>query len=238
MSPTSPTNLESYTKVTRRKRRRNKRCQRKRGRSGGSKKLKLLFWNVHGRNSFENNYCNDRLLDKFSSNFLCETWLRSPSPLLKYKEIFFNEAKKAHFGRPSSGMKFYTNHALKMQQKSKTFYHLALSLLVPGTEKYFPFVFVGDETFPLKENLLRPYPGRSLNHDRRICYLIHSLLHRYLASGNSQASICFEYRCGRSTVSTIIRETNKAICDALQSRYLQRPNADEWQSIAKFFDDR
>ncbi|KAG1654677.1 Protein ANTAGONIST OF LIKE HETEROCHROMATIN PROTEIN 1 [Nymphon striatum] len=102
---------------------------------------------------------------------------------------------------------------------------LPLPCRVPGTEKDFPFVFVGDETFPLKENVLGPYPGRSLNHDRRICYLIHSLLHRYLASGNSQASICFEYRCGRSTVSTIIRETNKAICDALQSRYLQKPNS-------------
>ncbi|KAG1713950.1 hypothetical protein GQR58_002018 [Nymphon striatum] len=44
-----------------------------------------------------------------------------------------------------------------------------------------------------------------------------SMTLRYLASGNSQASISFEYRCGRSTVSTIIRETNKAIWDALQS---------------------
>ena len=35
------------------------------------------------------------------------------------------------------------------------------------TEKY-PFVFVGDEAFPLKINLLKPYPRNALNNSRRI----------------------------------------------------------------------
>jgi len=31
-----------------------------------------------------------------------------------------------------------------------------------------PFVFVGDNTFPLTPKLMRPYPGRYLSEDRRI----------------------------------------------------------------------
>lgn len=35
-------------------------------------------------------------------------------------------------------------------------------LLQLGTDKSFPYFFVGDNAFPLKKNLMRPYPGRSL----------------------------------------------------------------------------
>ncbi len=32
---------------------------------------------------------------------------------------------------------------------------------LPGSERVLPYVIVGDEAFPLKTNLMRPYPGRS-----------------------------------------------------------------------------
>ena len=35
-------------------------------------------------------------------------------------------------------------------------------LLPNTTQSPLPFVFVGDETFPLKTNMLRPYPGKNL----------------------------------------------------------------------------
>ena len=31
---------------------------------------------------------------------------------------------------------------------------------LPGSQKKTPYVFVGDEAFPLKENMMRPYPGK------------------------------------------------------------------------------
>jgi hypothetical protein len=30
------------------------------------------------------------------------------------------------------------------------------------------YVFVGDEAFPLLENLMRPYPGNNLSHEKKI----------------------------------------------------------------------
>lgn len=34
--------------------------------------------------------------------------------------------------------------------------------ILPGTEKYFPYVFVGDEAFPLKTYLVKPYSRKAL----------------------------------------------------------------------------
>jgi hypothetical protein len=40
--------------------------------------------------------------------------------------------------------------------------------VLPGTQQEAPMVFVADEAFPLKCNLLRPYPGTALNQEKRI----------------------------------------------------------------------
>ena len=39
---------------------------------------------------------------------------------------------------------------------------------IPGTTTTTPYMFVGDEAFPLKECLQRPYPGRNLTERKRI----------------------------------------------------------------------
>ncbi|GFQ70481.1 DDE Tnp4 domain-containing protein [Trichonephila clavata] len=39
---------------------------------------------------------------------------------------------------------------------------------IPGTAKMLPFLFIGDEAFPLKSNLMRPYPGVALSKDKAI----------------------------------------------------------------------
>ncbi|XP_011874591.1 PREDICTED: uncharacterized protein LOC105565753, partial [Vollenhovia emeryi] len=39
---------------------------------------------------------------------------------------------------------------------------------LPGSEKKTPFYFVGDEAFQMSTNMMRPYPGRNLNEEKKI----------------------------------------------------------------------
>ncbi|GFR15096.1 DDE Tnp4 domain-containing protein [Trichonephila clavata] len=39
---------------------------------------------------------------------------------------------------------------------------------IPGTTKMLPFLFIGDEAFPLKSNFMKPYPGVALSKDKAI----------------------------------------------------------------------
>ena len=39
---------------------------------------------------------------------------------------------------------------------------------IPFSDKQCPYVFVGDDAFPLKEYMMKPYPGRGVTVDRRI----------------------------------------------------------------------
>jgi hypothetical protein len=43
--------------------------------------------------------------------------------------------------------------------------NIPISKPTPNSEEPLPFVTVGDETFPLKKYLLRPYPGVSARND-------------------------------------------------------------------------
>ena len=59
----------------------------------------------------------------------------------------------------------------------------------------------------------------------------------YLVSGETQQSLLYSYRIGRSTVSTAIAETCKAIYTALKDRYLKSPSTeDDWRLIAARFE--
>ena len=52
-----------------------------------------------------------------------------------------------------------SEESLKMEPYQS---HLLNLSLVYTTQPALPFVFVGDEAFPLKKNLLRPFPGKNL----------------------------------------------------------------------------
>ena len=59
---------------------------------------------------------------------------------------------------------------------------------------------------------------------------------RFLASENSQQSMSFSYRVGRQTVSSIIKETCRAIWQVLNEKYLCAPKLPEdWKNIAEQF---
>ena len=62
---------------------------------------------------------------------------------------------------------------------------------------------------------------------------------RYLATGNSQVSLSFNFRIGRSTICGIVRETSQAIWDALNTLYVRAPsNQQEWKGISDQFESQ
>ena len=61
---------------------------------------------------------------------------------------------------------------------------------------------------------------------------------RYLASGETRQFLSYSYRIGRSTVSTVIAETCKAIYTALKVPYLKSHSTeDDWKAIAARFEE-
>ena len=61
---------------------------------------------------------------------------------------------------------------------------------------------------------------------------------RYLSSGDAQQSLCYSFRLGKSTISSIIGETSIAIYDQLKENYLRAPNSEEdWLRISKTFEE-
>lgn len=61
---------------------------------------------------------------------------------------------------------------------------------------------------------------------------------RYLATGQTQQSLSFEYRIGKSTLSYILAETSQAIYDSLKGDFLKSPSSkEEWKNIAQGFEN-
>ncbi|XP_066910825.1 putative nuclease HARBI1 [Clytia hemisphaerica] len=62
---------------------------------------------------------------------------------------------------------------------------------------------------------------------------------RFLATGESQQSLSFSYRIGRTTVSNIISEVCQAIYECLKNDYLRQPEtSEEWKEIANQFQEQ
>lgn len=73
-------------------------------------------------------------------------------------------------GRISDGGVFRNTSFFKQLEEQKLEIPPAEKLI--GREKAVPYVFVADEAFPFKENILRPYPGALMKRDRPKEYLI------------------------------------------------------------------
>lgn len=59
---------------------------------------------------------------------------------------------------------------------------------------------------------------------------------RYMASGDSMASISYAFRVGHNTVSKIISETSEAIWNVLKDTVFPKDNPESWQTIADEFE--
>lgn len=61
---------------------------------------------------------------------------------------------------------------------------------------------------------------------------------RFLASGESQQSLSYSFRIGRTTVSHIMSETSAVIFQSLKEPYLKCPKSPEdWEAISEKFEE-
>lgn len=74
------------------------------------------------------------------------------------------------------------------------------------------------------------YCRKPIEPAQRLCITL-----RYLAAGDSMRSMSYNYRVGYSTVSKIIKETCRALWDALKMQYMALPKDAEWCRVAKEF---
>lgn len=89
--------------------------------------------------------------------------------------------------------------------------------------------------------LVSPHINRTHTHLRRAITARErlSVMLRFLATGESFASLSFQYKIGRSTVSGIIQETCEALYLVLKDIYMKTPVTEvEWREVAKGFQER
>lgn len=70
------------------------------------------------------------------------------------------------YGKNSDGGIFANSNLGKELQRNNL--SLPEASYLPGSSTTAPYVLVGDEAFPLKTYLMRPYPGTNLSTDKRI----------------------------------------------------------------------
>ena len=46
--------------------------------------------------------------------------------------------------------------------------NLPAAALLPGSDMQIPFMFVGDDAYPLRLDLMKPYPFRNMEHQQRV----------------------------------------------------------------------
>ena len=120
------------------------------------------------------------------------------------------------------------------------YHNLLQELRLSDREYHFRYMRMSKETFNTLLSLVGPRLSRrryfstrrpEISPAERLAATL-----RYLATGNSQMSISFGFRIGRSTVCNMVRETCDAIWNALQPLYVCAPsNEQEWEGLGKQF---
>ena len=74
-----------------------------------------------------------------------------------------------YFDQPTM-LRFYCAIEIKLASSVLGRINLPEDEPLPGSDDTMPFVFVGDEAFPLRPYLMRPWPGRMLTDEKRKVY--------------------------------------------------------------------
>ena len=74
---------------------------------------------------------------------------------------------------------------------------------------------------------------KAITAEERLAVTLH-----FLATGDSQQSLSFSFRMGKTAVSNIITETSNVIYQVLKEKYLSEPHTkEEWLKISQEFEE-
>ncbi|KAJ8359016.1 hypothetical protein SKAU_G00155410 [Synaphobranchus kaupii] len=100
--------------------------------------------------------------------------------------------------------------------------------VLPGSQTMSPYVFLGDEAFPLRMNLMRPYPGSNLSMDKKIYNYRQARARRVVENGFGIMASCFRIfsrpiDCSPKKVVVIIKACvalHNFLCQTESTRYI------------------
>lgn len=128
---------------------------------------------------------------------------------------------------------------INANRKNQGHYHnLVAEMRLSDTESFFRFTRMTCEHFDelvglLFEKLRKKSIRPALEPAQRLMITL-----RYLATGETHQSLAFSFRVGRSTVSSVVKETCSILWEMLQPIYLKPPDKEDWRSIAKKIEQR
>lgn len=101
-----------------------------------------------------------------------------------------------------------------------------------------PFVFIGDEAFPLKENLMKPYPAKGISHDEKI--FNYRLCRARRIVENVFGILTSRFQVLQTTIRVNLKTVDKIVlaCCVLhnflrkKSRAYFTPSAVDWEDIS------
>ena len=168
-------------------------------------------------------------------------WSDSDSELEDYEDLLLLLLlRKRQNRRKMRRKRFWVRKIYRERQTHGTFYTLFQTLL-KDKEMFFRYHRMTPSRF---EHLFSLVKDRITKKDTRLRKAIPgrerlSLTLRFLATGESQQSLSFSYRIGRTTVSGIVSEVCHDIFESLKDDYLRAPEtAEEWSEIAKQFEEQ
>lgn len=136
--------------------------------------------------------------------------------------------------------RFWVRPIFSQRALQGAYHHLVQELRLSDPGYHFRYFRMSKESFDYLHSLVhsrierRGYNSRQrpgISTGERLAVTL-----RFLATGDSQSSLSFHYRFGRSTLCTILREVCAAIWEVLQEDFVKALNsASEWRGVAEGF---
>ena len=137
--------------------------------------------------------------------------------------------------------RFWVRSIFSRRQGQSEYHTLLQEVRLSDPEAHFQYLRMSRSRFEELLSMVSPHLRRRSYHctarpaitpAERLAITI-----RFLATGNSQASMSFNFRVGRSTICEIVKETSEAIWSVLQPLYVKHPTTDEeWIGISNQFE--